>query len=79
MIVELKSVSCLKQKEVTQLQNYMNLTGLKEGMLINFPFGGADDIETHVVISECDGPPVTPHGPETPQQRSITRSVTAQL
>ena len=54
MIVELKSVSCLKQKEITQLQNYMNLTGLKEGLLINFPFGGAEDIETHRIITTSD-------------------------
>lgn len=66
MIVELKSVSCLKQKEITQLQNYMNLTGLKEGMLINFPFGGADDIETHKIVSACDGP-----------VRPVTRSITS--
>lgn len=51
MIVELKSVSSLKPKEITQLQNYMNLTGMKEGMLINFPLGGADDIETHIIMS----------------------------
>lgn len=54
MIVELKSVSCLKQREITQLQNYMNLTGLKEGLLINFPFGGADDIEIHKIVSTFD-------------------------
>ena len=76
MIVELKSVSCLKQKEITQLQNYMNLTGLKEGMLINFPFGGGDDIETHRVVSEVDDPP---RGLETPPERPNTRSVTSQL
>lgn len=48
-IVELKSVSALRQKEVNQLRNYMNLTGIKNGLLINFPFAGADDIEVQTI------------------------------
>jgi len=60
VIVELKSVSSLKQKEITQLQNYMSLTGLKEGILINFPFNGAEDVETHMIVSACDDQPARP-------------------
>lgn len=48
-IVELKSIGSIKQKEKTQLMNYMNLTGLKEGMIINFPTSPADDVEVHRV------------------------------
>jgi len=44
-IVELKSVTTLRPKEVNQLTNYMNLTGIENGLLINFPFCGAEDIE----------------------------------
>ena len=48
-IVELKSVNALRQKEVNQLRNYMNLTGIENGLLINFPFAGADDIEVQTI------------------------------
>jgi len=46
-ILELKSIGCIKQKEITQLQNYMRLTGIRRGCVINFPQGGAEDIEIH--------------------------------
>lgn len=48
-IVELKSVSTLKAKEVNQLTNYMRMTGIPNGILINFPFNGADDIEVQTI------------------------------
>ena len=48
-IVELKSVSALRQKEINQLRNYMNITGMDSGILINFPFNGADDIEVQTI------------------------------
>lgn len=43
-IVELKSVSALRDKEQTQLKNYMDITGISKGILINFPTGG-DELE----------------------------------
>lgn len=48
-IVELKSVNSLKAKEVNQLTNYMRMTGIPNGILINFPFNGADDIEVQTI------------------------------
>jgi GxxExxY protein len=36
-ILELKSTSRLKDEFRNQIKNYMKLTGLKAGMLINFP------------------------------------------
>ena len=48
-IVELKSVNALKNKEINQLTNYMKMTGIPNGLLINFPFNGADDIEVQVI------------------------------
>lgn len=45
-IVELKAVSAIKQREITQLRNYMSMTGLTSGYVINFPITG-DDLEVH--------------------------------
>lgn len=45
-IVELKAVSAIKQREITQLRNYMSMTGLTSGYVINFPLSG-DQIEIH--------------------------------
>ena len=36
-ILELKSTSRLKDEFRNQIRNYMKLTGLNSGMLINFP------------------------------------------
>ncbi len=41
-IVELKSVSAIKERERTQLRNYMDITGMEHGVLINFPTNGND-------------------------------------
>ena len=46
-IVELKSISAIKQREMTQLMNYMNLTGASEGMVINFPPTPGAEVEVH--------------------------------
>ena len=48
-IVELKSISAIKQREVTQLMNYMNLTGASEGMVINFPPTPGAEVEVHQI------------------------------
>lgn len=37
MIVELKSVTKIKEENRNQIKNYMRLTGLSIGMLVNFP------------------------------------------
>ena len=47
-IIELKTVTTLREKEVTQLKNYMNITGLNSGLLINFPITGGY-VEVHTV------------------------------
>lgn len=36
-IVELKAVKSINQEMRTQVLNYLKLTGLKEGLVINFP------------------------------------------
>lgn len=46
-IVELKSIAAIKQKEITQLENYMKLTGATEGMVINFPTSPGSEVEVH--------------------------------
>tara|TARA_R110002074_G_scaffold276009_1_gene447420 strand:+ start:25 stop:420 length:396 start_codon:yes stop_codon:yes gene_type:complete len=46
MIIELKAISSIKQREITQLKNYMNMTGLSNGCVINFPLGG-DKLEVY--------------------------------
>ena len=45
-IVELKAVSTIKQREITQLRNYMSMTGMDTGYVINFPLGGSE-LEVH--------------------------------
>jgi GxxExxY protein len=37
IVVELKQVSKIKQEHKTQCEMYMNLLGLKNGIVINFP------------------------------------------
>jgi len=49
-ILELKSISSIKSKEITQLRNYMTLTGITHGYVINFPCNDSDDIEVHCEI-----------------------------
>ena len=46
-IVELKSIAGIKQKEMTQLENYMELTGANEGIVINFPTTPGSEVEIH--------------------------------
>ena len=47
VIVELKSIARLKDENRIQIQNYMKLTGLKHGMLVNFPSTqGTVEVET---------------------------------
>ena len=56
MIVELKSVTKLKEENRNQIRNYMKLTGLKLGMLVNFPsVSGPVEIEVFMsdTINEC--------------------------
>jgi len=48
-IVELKSITGIKQKEITQLENYMGLTGADEGIVINFPTTPGSEVEIHQV------------------------------
>ena len=43
LVVELKSVRCLTPQMIDQLQNYLRLTGIAQGLLINFGFAG--DVE----------------------------------
>ena len=47
LIVELKAVGSIRSKEIQQLKNYMKLTGISRGCVINFPLDGKDDIEVH--------------------------------
>ena len=47
LIVELKAVTSIRSKEIQQLRNYMKLTGISRGCVINFPLDGKDDIEVH--------------------------------
>jgi len=45
-VVELKATSSLKQEHVIQTLHYMDISGIKEGYLINFPNKtGAETIE----------------------------------
>uniref|UniRef100_A0A6C0JUF8 GxxExxY protein n=1 Tax=viral metagenome TaxID=1070528 RepID=A0A6C0JUF8_9ZZZZ len=39
-VVELKSVKTIQEGMRIQIKNYLKLTGLKNGILINFPIGG---------------------------------------
>lgn len=39
-VVELKSVKNIQDGMRIQIKNYLKLTGLKKGILINFPIGG---------------------------------------
>ena len=50
-IVELKAVSTIKQREITQLRNYMSMTGLTEGYVINFPLAGSE-LEVHSEVHQ---------------------------
>jgi GxxExxY protein len=50
-ILELKSITSIKSKEITQLRNYMSLTGIRSGHVINFPCGDNADIEVHSEIN----------------------------
>ena len=46
IIVELKATKSLNDSNKTQLSNYIKLTGIKSGILINFPQNiGRNDIE----------------------------------
>jgi len=57
-ILELKSTSRLKDEFRNQIRNYMKLTGLKAGVLINFPDKlGALEFEKVEPLVE-DSPPV---------------------
>ena len=42
MVVELKATRGLREENSTQLQNYLDLTGLKVGILINFGTQGVE-------------------------------------
>jgi GxxExxY protein len=52
-IVELKSVSKLKDEFRNQVRNYAHLTGIKEGYLVNFPCV-AGDTEVECVVGDMD-------------------------
>lgn len=46
IVVELKSVKSLNQPQMhDQVSNYLKLTNLSSGMLINFPAGGGEEAE----------------------------------
>ena len=51
MIVELKSVTKLKDDNRNQIRNYMKLTGIGTGMLVNFP-SVSGPIEIEVFMSD---------------------------
>ena len=51
MIVELKSIVKLKEENRNQIRNYMKLTGLKSGMLVNFP-SVTGPVEIEVFMSD---------------------------
>lgn len=55
-IVELKSVTKLKDEFRNQVRNYIKLTGLESGYLINFPCV-AGDIELECVSDQSALPP----------------------
>ena len=60
MIVELKSVVRLKDDNRNQIKNYMKLTNLNTGMLVNFPsVSGPIEIEVFMLdnINECSSSP----------------------
>jgi GxxExxY protein len=42
LVVELKSVAKINETFVTQTRNYLTLTGIRRGLLINFPTNGED-------------------------------------
>jgi GxxExxY protein len=48
-VVELKSTRTLNDAMRIQLRNYLNLTGLKKGILINFPLG-ASEIQSEIIL-----------------------------
>lgn len=50
-IVELKSISRLKEENRIQLQNYMKLTRLTHGVLVNFP-STQGDVEVETFFSQ---------------------------
>lgn len=47
VVVELKSVRTTNSVMLEQLENYLNLTGLVEGYLVNFPTPKCENIEIH--------------------------------
>lgn len=58
-ILELKSTSRLKDEFRNQIRNYMKLTGLKAGVLINFPDkSGPLEFEKVEPLVATDPPPV---------------------
>ena len=55
-IVELKSVTKLKDEFRNQVRNYAKLTGLESGYLVNFPCV-TGDVEVECVIDQTALPP----------------------
>lgn len=62
MIVELKSIVKLKEENRNQIRNYMKLTGINSGMLVNFPsVTGPVEIEVFM----CDNINGSTGGPDS--------------
>ena len=49
IVIELKAVKTVNEAMRIQVQNYLKLTGLKQGILINFPLG-ADKIQSEIIF-----------------------------
>jgi len=66
-IVELKSIARLKDENRIQIQNYMKLTGVAHGMLVNFPSTqGNVEVETFFSQNSNEsGGSTVPHSPDS--------------
>jgi GxxExxY protein len=58
VIVELKALNAITEKDVAQLLNYLKATGLRRGLLINF---GARSLQYRRVV----------YGPEEESSESV--------
>ena len=52
IVLELKAIKTLGDGPELQIQNYLNLTGLKIGYLLNFPPHNRREVEVHEFVTE---------------------------